>query len=219
MKNVFKQLQQNKGMSLLEILVSVAISMIVMVVAATFISNGSIFFKKQSGTIDVQNELMECSNKINDALLQSTDTLEINLGAGAGGAKIYTGAYSMADNKFTSGKGYARLIEWNSSNGDLYVMDVLTMSDPELKKGYRMGEHVSAISLSISDKCKVVQLDGSIRYEQPLILEFTVTVTGEDESRSESRVVTLRNELNELKLNGVSYTPNADGLLSMDGTS
>jgi hypothetical protein len=92
------------------------------------------------------------------------------------------------------------------------------MSDPELKKGYRMGEHVSAISLSISDKCKVVQLDGSIRYKQPLILEFTVTVTGEDESRSESRVVTLRNELNELKLNGVSYTPNADGLLFKEGT-
>ena len=216
MKKVFKQLQQNKGMSLLEILVSVAISMIVMVVAATFISNGSIFFKKQSGTIDVQNELMECSNMINDALLQSTDTLEINTGAGAGGAKIYTGTYNLTENKFTSGKGYARYIEWNSSTQDLYVMDVLNMSDPELKKGYRMGDHVSAISISISEKCEVVQLDSSIRYKQPLILEFSVTITDEDESRSDSRVVTLRNELKELKLNGISYVLDDDGLLTIE---
>ena len=218
MKKVFKQLQQNKGMSLLEILVSVAISMIVMVVAATFISNGSIFFKKQSGTIDVQNELMECSNKINDALLQSTDTLEINIGPGVSGAKIYTGAYNVSDNKFTSGKGYARLIEWNSGTHELFVMDVLNMSNNELKKGYRMGNHVSAISISISEKCEVVQLDGTIRYKQPLILEFSVTITDEDESRSDSRVVTLRNELKGLKINGVSYVLNEDGLLTMTAT-
>ena len=215
MKKVFKQLQQNKGMSLLEILVSVAISMIVMVVAATFISNGSIFFKKQSGAIDVQNELMECSNKINDALLQSTDTLEINIGPGANGAKIYTGSYNVVDNKFTSGKGYARYIEWNSGTSELYVMDVLSISDPELKKGYRMGEHVSSVTVSISKQCEVVQLDGSIRYKQPLILEMGVTVTDGDESRSETRVITLRNKLKEFKYNGVTYVPNADDLLTI----
>ena len=214
MKKVFEQLQENKGMSLLEILISVAISMIVMVVAATFISNGSIFFKKQSENIDVQKELMECSNKINDALLQSTDTLEINVGSAVNGAKIYTGSYDTMNNKFTSGKGYARLIEWNSNNQELYVMDVLQMSDAELKKGYRMGQHVSNVAVSISDDCAVVQLDGSVRYEQPLILEVQVTITDKNETRSDYRVVTLRNKLNVLKINGVTYIPNEDGLLT-----
>ena len=64
MKDVINEFQQNKGMSLMEVLISVAISMIVMIVAATFISNGSIFFKKQSKTIYLQNELMETSNRM-----------------------------------------------------------------------------------------------------------------------------------------------------------
>ena len=129
MKNLIKQLQQNKGMSLMEVLISVAISMIVMVVAATFISNGSIFFKKQSKTIDLQNELMEVSNRINDALLQSTDELKINIGNEVNGANIYTGTYDEDSNKFTSGKGSARFIEWNSQDKTVYVMDYKTDTD------------------------------------------------------------------------------------------
>lgn len=210
MKKMLKQLQQNKGMSLLEILISVAISMIVMVVAAAFISNGSIFFKNQSGTIDVQNELMECSNKLNDALMQSTDTLEINIGEGVNGARIYTAAYNEDAKVFTSGKGSARLIEWNSNDHTLYVMDDLQLDDDNLKKGYLMGSNVSNISISISDDCYEAQMDG---YEQPLTLILNITVSGDKETRSETRVITLRNELNMLKINGVTYTPNSDGLM------
>lgn len=214
MKETLKELQQNKGMSLMEILISVAISMIVMVVAATFISNGSIFFKKQSKTIDLQNELMEVSNRINDSVIQSTDELEIQMGTGANGVKIYTGSYDVVNNKFTSGKGSARYIEWNSADKTLYAMDVLEMSSAELKKGYLMGTHVENVTISISDECEVVQLDGSIRYKQPLVLEISVTVSKEDETRKDYRVVTLRNKLDKLTINGVVYEPNEDDLLT-----
>lgn len=214
MKETFKELQQNKGMSLMEILISVAISMIVMVVAATFISNGSVFFKKQSKTIDLQNELMEVSNKINDAVIQATDELEIQTGTGANGVKIYTGAYDLNNNKFTSGKGSARYIEWNSTDKTLYAMDVLEMSDEELKKGYLMGSHVQNVSISIADECQVVQLDGSIRYKQPLVLKISVTVSKDDETRRDLRVVTVRNKLDKLTMNGVVYESNEDDLLT-----
>ena len=216
MKNLIKQLQQNKGMSLMEVLISVAISMIVMVVAATFISNGSIFFKKQSKTIDLQNELMEVSNRINDALLQSTDELKINIGNEVNGANIYTGTYDEDSNKFTSGKGSARFIEWNSQDKTVYVMDVLEVDDETLKQGYLMGSHVSNVSVSISSDCEVVQLDGSITYKQPLILEVSVSVNKDGETRKDSRVVTLRNELDKLEINGTVYTPNENGLLSLN---
>ena len=214
MKGLIKQLQQNKGVSLMEVLVSVAISMIVMVVAATFISNGSIFFKKQSKTIDVQNELMEVSNKINDSLMQSTKELEINTGAGANGAKIYTGQYDINTKKFVSGKGSARYIEWNSADGTVYVMDVLEVADEDLKKGYLMGSHVTSITVNVAEDCKLTHEGTFVGYEQPLILEVSVTVAKDDEIRSDSRIVTLRNELDKLIINGVTYTPNADDLLT-----
>ncbi len=209
MKGVIKELQQNKGMSLLEILVSVAISMIVMVVAATFISNGSVFFKKQSKTIDLQNELMEVSNQINDALLQSTDELKITISGNA--AQIYTGTYDKDSEKFTSGKGSARYIEWQ--NNTVYVMNVTEVSDETLKQGYLMGKYVNSISIAVSSDCQVVQVDNSVAYEQPLILEISVSVTKDGETRSDSRVVTLRNELDKFEINGEVYTPNEDGLL------
>lgn len=214
MKDVINEFQQNKGMSLMEVLISVAISMIVMIVAATFISNGSIFFKKQSKTIDLQNELMETSNRINDALLQSTDELTISVGTNVNGAKIYTGSYDSNTKKFTSGKGSARFIEWNKQNSTLYVMDVVGISDDTLKQGYLMGSHVSDISISVSSDCQVMQVDNAIiTYKQPLILEVSVSVTKDGETRKDSRVVTLRNELDRFELNGKVFTPNENGLL------
>lgn len=214
MKDVINEFQQNKGMSLMEVLISVAISMIVMIVAATFISNGSIFFKKQSKTIDLQNELMETSNRINDALLQSTDELTISVGTNVNGAKIYTGSYDSNTKKFTSGKGSARFIEWNKQNSTLYVMDVVGISDDTLKQGYLMGSHVSDISISVSSDCQVMQVDNAIiTYKQPLILEVSVSVTKDGETRKDSRVVTLRNELDRFELNGKVFTPNENGFL------
>lgn len=214
MKDVINEFQQNKGMSLMEVLISVAISMIVMIVAATFISNGSIFFRKQSKTIDLQNELMETSNRINDALLQSTDELTISVGTSVNGAKIYTGSYDSNTKKFTSGKGSARFIEWNKQNSTLYVMDVVGISDETLKQGYLMGSHVSDVSIAVSSDCQVIQVDSSIiTYKQPLILEVSVSVTKDGETRKDSRVVTLRNELDRFELNGKVFTPNENGLL------
>ena len=116
--------------------------------------------------------------------MQSTDELTISIGTNVNGAKIYTGSYDSNTKKFTSGKGSARFIEWNKQNSTLYVMDVVGISDDTLKQGYLMGSHVSDISISVSSDCQVMQVDNAIiTYKQPLILEVSVSVTKDGETR------------------------------------
>ena len=73
-------------MSLVEVIVSVAVSMIVLFIAATFMTTSMNFFSRQSDTIDLQDELLEASNQVNDALM-SASALMIAIGVNPDGRK------------------------------------------------------------------------------------------------------------------------------------
>lgn len=62
----------NKGFTLTEVLVALAVSSVVITIVIAFISQGSRFYKTQSNTINLQNELQETSNVITDTLQEAT---------------------------------------------------------------------------------------------------------------------------------------------------
>ncbi|MGN0373884.1 MAG: prepilin-type N-terminal cleavage/methylation domain-containing protein [Butyrivibrio sp.] len=211
MKKLILQLKQNKGVSLVEVLVSVAVSLIVFLVASSFIATSMGFFDKQNGTINLQNELMESSNKLNDTLMEAS-YLEMN-NLSDGGRILFTGKYNTARTKFTTGKGTARRVEWYKSSGKLYVMDTPSDSiSADNKAGYLISSYVTGITITIQDECAIFQPDGSIQYEQPLILKLEVEVSDGKEKRSDSKTVTLRNTLDSMYFNG-RYYQNHSGIL------
>ena len=62
----------NKGFTLIEVLVALAVSSVVITIVIAFISQGARFYKTQSNTINLQNELQETSNVITDTLQEAT---------------------------------------------------------------------------------------------------------------------------------------------------
>ena len=209
MKKVVSQLKQNKGASLVEILVALAVSAIVFVIVGVFITNGTNFFNRQSRTIKLQNELMEVSNKINDNIMQAT-AIELyynNSGDVTEGFSLYTGEVSADKKNFLTGKGNAsKKIEWSGiANKSLYVLDDLSLSTKDEKEPYKVGYMVTHISVSFADECAKLQSDGTYLYEQPLIMKISITVSDDKGSKSDSRVVTLRNEIDKLVIDGVEY--------------
>ena len=203
-------INQNKGFSLVEILVSLAVSSIVLIVVGVFISTGTNFFNNTSRTIELQNELMEVSNKVNDALMQAT-YIQIEEGSSVSGEgiTIYTGELSTDKKSFVTGKGNAsKKIEWTGINDKkLYVMDKPVLDAGMDKRPYCYGNMVTNISVSFSEDCYEMSEDGSYIwfFEQPLILEVSITVSDSKESRSDSKTVTLRNQVTKLKVNGNEY--------------
>ena len=78
-----------------------------------------------------------------------------------------------------------------------------------------MGNMVTNIKVSFSDECVRMSENGSyvLYYEQPLIMEVEITVSDGKESRTDSRIVTLRNEINQLIVDGNSYENDGEVLM------
>ncbi len=211
MKKLFLKLKQNnKGMSLVEVIVSVAVSMIVLFIAATFMTTSTNFFKRQGGSIDLQNELLEASNSVNDALMAASALYIVN--NTSGGLDIYTGEYVIDKSEFTTGKGSARKIEWLKDKKELYALNAPKLESGDDKNGYLVSGFVSDIRIQIQDVC-VSEHNGSKIYSQPLILRVEVEVSDGEETRSDSKTLTLRNKIETLVLDGKTYKINEKGVL------
>lgn len=195
----------NKGFSLMEVLVALAVSATVITIVASFITQGSKFYSKTGNSVNLQNELQELSNVVCDSLQEAT-YLEIQNGTSE--MNVYTGSYSVVNNIniFDPGKGVdvsrSRLIHWDGKNAYVFDNASLDMISDDDKIGYCYSKYVSNINISVSDKCKSKNADG---YTQPLMLDVTITVSNKGTERSETKNITLRNKISKLCIGEDEY--------------
>lgn len=200
----------NKGFTLTEVLVALAVSSVVITIVIAFISQGSRFYKTQSNTINLQNELQETSNVITDTLQEAT---YLSITSNSKNLEVYTGSYDeIKEGKklFTSVKGSSRYILRDGTG--IYVFDkadtgYITEKD---KPGYRYSNNIEEITVNISDKCKTEVADSEV-ITQPVMLDVYIKVTHNDTSRFENKTITLRNKIQSLEVNGKLYQIGSNG--------
>lgn len=199
----------NKGFTLTEVLVALAVSSVVITIVIAFISQGSRFYKTQSNTINLQNELQETSNVITDTLQEAT---YLSITSNSKNLEVYTGSYEIKERKklFTSVKGSSRYILRDGTG--IYVFDKADtqyITDKD-KPGYRYSNNIEAITVSINEKCKTNVADSEV-ITQPVMLDVYIKVTHNDTSRFENKTITLRNKIQSLEVNGELYQIGSNG--------
>ncbi len=199
----------NKGFTLTEVLVALAVSSVVITIVIAFISQGSRFYKTQSNTINLQNELQETSNVITDTLQEAT---YLSIISDSKNLKVYTGSYDIKEGKklFTSDKGSSRYILRDGTG--IYVFDKADLNyvTEKDKPGYRYSDNIEAITISVSDKCKTKVGESEV-ITQPVMLDVYIKVTHNDTSRFENKTITLRNKIGSLEVNGELYLIGSNG--------
>ena len=199
----------NKGFTLTEVLVALAVSSVVITIVIAFISQGSRFYKTQSNTINLQNELQETSNVITDTLQEAT---YLSIISNSKNLEVYTGSYEIKVGKklFTSVKGSSRYILRDGTG--IYVFDKADTDyiNEKDKPGYRYSNNIEEITVNISDKCKTEVADSEV-ITQPVMLDVYIKVTHNDTSRFENKTITLRNKIQSLEVNGELYQIGSNG--------
>lgn len=186
--------QNNKGFSLLEVLIAVAITAVIATLIAAFVSSGTGYFRKQSNSIDLQNMLQETSNKITDSLMEATS---IQIKEQGGNLWIYTGDFDEPEPKVKP-----KLILWLKSAGEIYVMDYEISDTGAVDEGYCMAKYVKDFKIELDPKC---ENPDTHKWEQPLMFNVSISLENRDEERSDSKTTTLRNKIKLLEINGVEY--------------
>lgn len=197
----FKRKLNNKGISLTELLVTIAVSGIVFTIIVAFLSSGMRFFNRQSNTINLQNELQLVSNQLTETFQEAGAFNVETTPAGAdipASAKIITGIVPE-DGDIT---GNGRYVYWDGNS--LYIMDSLNIDEDKME-GYCISHYVTDFKVEINEECKVYTNNGISNPElsyltNPVVVTFTVTVADNDEDRTTTLTCKIRNTLNEVDI-------------------
>lgn len=192
-----KQLN-NKGFSLVELLVALAVSAVVITIIGAFVSQGTGFYSEQGNSVNLQNELQEVSNVVTETLQEAT---MLDISQGTDNVMVYTGEYHVVNgvSVFETNKGASRLMYWDGAG--IYLVDKPVFDSNADNQGNRYSKYVSTLSIRINDKCKV----GAGVYSQPLMLDVTINVSNRGITRAETKTITLRNTIEKLVFDGNTY--------------
>ncbi len=191
----------NKGMSLMELLIAVAIASVVSLLIVTMMTSSSTMFRRESEVIDVQNDLQVVQNQVRDALMEAK---EISIVKSGDSVRIYTGAVDTATNKLTS--------EGNTGTECIitYKDDVLYLSNSymtDIPKGYILSENVTDFDISIAGTPieyteEITDSNGNYvgsvdkeYYDNPISVDVTLKVGTGSNAKNADMTVKLRNKV------------------------
>ncbi len=148
----------NRGVSLIELLVSIGIMSIVMLIITAMLTNASRFFEKQSAQIDLQNEAQVITNYLTESVMEASG-MEFNVTDVSTGAGIYKLYGVDSSTGSLTGKGDQRILYYDSSNTSLYIVsfdESASVPDPSTYAsiGYLISDGIQYFSLDV-DKGEV----------------------------------------------------------------
>lgn len=192
----------NKGVTLLEVIIAVAIAAVVSTLIVTMIVSSSNMFSRESKVIDGQNEMQVVQNQITDRFREAK---EINVVKCGDAVRIYTGEVDLDTNKLVvegSGVKYTDCIITYVDN-KLYVTNSYMTTIPE---GYLLADDVSQFEISIATDAEAYtqyETDDmnnpyevtKYYYDNPISVTIKMDIGTGDAKKNADLTVKLRNEI------------------------
>lgn len=195
----------NKGLSLVELLITMAILSIVMAIAVSFMMTGSRSFTKGNADSNVQKEAELTVNQIEDMIIDINGGVEFNTDDPA---KPYLTMYHAEDDGSGAMLYTMEEVKWSQSDEKMscskwkVVYDAATDSwvkDAAATINYTdqlLAEHVTSFDVDLSDTVEVTKADGT---KEDVVRSVLVKVGYDDGTGivdyATSPVITLRNRL------------------------
>ena len=207
---------KNKGFTLIELIVAIAVGSIVLLMVAIMLVRGTSIFRTENDEVNMRNDYQVVRNQI-DQVLMEAKTLIIEERKN-GDIIIYTGDLIMdkveQDREFSSSDiSTERIITYDKSEKSIYISGSY---DAYMLEGNRICDIVEAFSIELDDVSKREEIDSStgkktIYYVNPLRVNVTLNLSQQKSGMQSSFSVNLRNRLTSVT---IYKTEDANVLLS-----
>ncbi len=196
----------NKGLSLVELLVALAVSLIVISAVVALIGNGVNSSRKQVNQAQVQEEANITMNNISDSVMEASD-LKISTSG--------TGDKNTILLRVDSSTGEYKEYVFNESKHELYINTQATEADPNdsAVQNNLLCSNVTSFKVQIMSTSLETEGDNLNtvikKIKNPIQLKVSITLEKSGFKRDISRVTGLRNSLDEIglkKQGDISYT-------------
>lgn len=192
---------KNKGFSLIELLVAVAIAGIILLMLSIMLVQGTKMFSGESDKIGVRNDYQIVRNQIEQAVMEAKSLVIVRAGEDI---VIYTGDVNTANNRLKSeesgGITTERIITFDKSEGKIYISDSYGTA---VSEGNLICSTVTEFDISFSSKC--LKNDSSdpetgAYYVNPLSVDIKFKMEGQSDGLNSSLSVRVRNVLKEVAI-------------------
>jgi len=201
----------DKGFSLVELLVAMAIAAIVSTLIISMMISSTSMFKNENEQIDLQNELKIVQNQLTEKFMEAKAINVVNSGDDV---RIYTGEIDINTNKLLveseAGKHTECVITY--TDGKLYLTGKYMDSIPD---GYLLSENVLDFDIDIAtvpgeEEMIVKNEDNSYStvtryfYDNPISIKLTLKIGTEKENKTDELVLKIRNKIDDYRIYSVS---------------
>lgn len=124
----------NKGLSLIELVVSLGVMSILMALATTLILSASRFFEKQAAHTELQNEAQLITNYLTTTIMEATD-MNFTITDATTGAGVFEFYEKDATTGVATGKGSQRVLHYCPDLKMLYMVSFESGTAPAIVYG------------------------------------------------------------------------------------
>lgn len=197
---------KNKGFTLMELIVAIAIGSIVLLMVSVMLVRGTSIFRTENDEVNMRNDYQIVRNQI-DQVLMEAKTLIIENRVNAEGNRvtiIYTGDVvtdnAANDREFSSSDlTTERIIRYEHSTQSIYISGTYGSSTAE---GNCICDIVKDFSIALDDSSKRTERDSTgadvIYYVNPVRVNVTLDLENKNSDINSNFSVNLRNRLSSV---------------------
>ncbi len=205
----------NRGFSLVELLVSVAIMSIVMLIITAMLTNASRFFEKQSAQIELQNEAQVITNYLTESVMEASG-MEFVITDPSTGSGIYRLYGVDPSTGAITGKGDQRLLYYDASTFSLYIVsfdagDPIPDPSTYASIGYLISDGIQSFSMDVDkgpvtdpNETTATESDGTpiveVGVRNPITCKIQFRLSNEKASSDFELTADCRNHLSEVTI-------------------
>lgn len=184
---------KNKGFSLIELIVALAVGSIVLLMVGTMLVRGTSMFRTENDEVNMRNDYQIIRNQIDQVLMEAKMLIVEKQG---NCLIIYTGQINPDTREFaTTSKTTERIITYNSDNKMLYISG--TYAD-HVSEGNVISTIVEDFDISLDESSKkTVSASGAeeVYYVNPLKINISLSIANKKSTVDYDYTLSLRNRL------------------------
>ena len=184
---------KNKGFSLIELIVALAVGSIVLLMVGAMLVRGTSMFRTENDEVNMRNDYQIIRNQIDQVLMEAKMLIVEKQGDYL---IIYTGQINPDTREFTTtSKTTERIITYNSDNKTLYISGTYA---EHVSEGNVISTIVEDFDISLDESSKrTVNASGTeeIYYVNPLKINISLSIANKKSTVDYDYTLSLRNRL------------------------
>lgn len=188
-ENNIKTKKNNKGISLIEIIVAIAVGSLVLASLTILIVQGVNSYRTQSTLANLQNDANIALNQISDNIMEGTCFKAYNTNIGSPDGTLYTSYFQIKDNVY---------YVYDNIGKVLYQSQAPSYTDASASV---LCENVENFTIQMFDYNVIVDDNNKIQgVTNPIQLQVHIKVAKLGESRETDRTISMRNDMTQIEL-------------------